>query len=92
MNSENLQTILMFIPIWLNKRIADACATNNNRYYRVFVYGWKILILSVSDLKNRKLTNERVQKKFGHKFIKRSNIIDIDEFLVYTAKPKNIIV
>ena len=92
MINENLQTILMFIPIWLNKQIADMLANSNNRHYKVFVVKWKILILSVNDLKNRKLSNERVQKKFGHKFIKRSNIIDIDEFLVYTAKPKNIIV
>lgn len=92
MNKEDLRTILMFFPIWLNKKIADMYATNNNRFYKVFVVEWKILILSVNDLKNRKLTNERVQKKFGHKFIKRSNIIDIDRYLVYTAKPRNIIV
>ena len=90
--SEKLQIILMFIPIWLNKRIADMEATNNNRHYKVFVINWRILILSVKEIDDRKMRNRRIEKKLGRKFIRGANLIELDEYLVYTAKPKNIIV
>lgn len=89
---EKTRTLIRRPLIWINKRIADAYANNNGRWYKLFDINGKLLILSVKDIDLRKMQHKKIEKKMGRKFIKGVNFIELDQYLIYTAKPKNTIV